>query len=60
MMIGPGSFIAENIEGKTREEAVKEVKRLWREIRRLRKMLEEESQAEEMMYPTGLGQVREL
>ena len=50
MMIGPGNFVAENIEGKTREEAVKEVKRLWREIRRLRKMLEEESQAEEMMY----------
>ncbi len=50
MMIGPGSYIIENIQGKTREEAVKEVKSLWKEIRRLRKMIEEESQSEEMMY----------
>ena len=55
MMIGPGSFIAEDIEGKTREEAVKEVKSLWREIRRLKKMLEEESQSEEMMYHPSPG-----
>ena len=55
MMIGPGSFIAENIEGKRREEAVKEVKSLWREIRRLKKMLEEESQSEEMMYHPSPG-----
>ena len=26
MMIGPGSFIAENIEGKSREEALKEIR----------------------------------
>lgn len=55
MMIGPGSFIAENIEGKTREEAVKEVKSLWREIRRLKKMIEEESRSEEMMYHPSPG-----
>ncbi len=32
MMIGPGGYVAENIEGKTREEALDEIESLWEEI----------------------------
>ena len=49
MMIGPESYVDMNIKGKTREEAIKEVKQLRRGIGRLKKMLDEEPRTEEMM-----------
>ena len=49
MMMGPGSYIAEHIQGKTLEEANREVKRLRMEIRRLKSTLEDESQPEGVM-----------
>ncbi len=50
MMIGPGGYVAENIDGKTREEAQNEIESLWEEIRRLRVLIEDEVQSDEMLY----------
>ncbi len=55
MMIGPGGYVAENIEGKTREEALGEIENLWEEIRRLRALIEDEVQSDEMMYHPAPG-----
>lgn len=53
MMIGPGSYISENIEGKSKEEALKEIKELRDEIKRLKTVIEDKSDAEELMICPG-------
>lgn len=50
MMIGPANFINESLLGKSCETAKKEVQSLLKEIRRLKKVVEEEPDSEEMMY----------
>ena len=49
MMIAPATYVEMELAGKNREQAIKEVKSLWKEIRRLKKIIEEESDSEEMM-----------
>lgn len=49
MMIAPATYVETELAGKGREEAMKEVKSLWKEIRRLKKIIEEEPDSEEMM-----------
>lgn len=49
MMIAPETYVEMELAGKNREEAIKEVKSLWKEIRRLKKIIEEEPDSEEMM-----------
>lgn len=49
MMIAPATYVEMELAGKNREQAIKEVKSLWKEIRRLKKIIEEEPDSEEMM-----------
>ena len=49
MMIGPTNYIDMSLSGKSYEEAKKEVKRLWKEITRLKKVIEEHPDSDEMM-----------
>lgn len=49
MMIAPETFVEMELSGMGREEAVREVMSLWEEIRRLKKVIEEEPDSEEMM-----------
>ncbi|MBO4920813.1 MAG: hypothetical protein J5372_02740 [Lachnospiraceae bacterium] len=49
MMLGPVNFINGSISGKSYEAAKKEVQSLWKEIRRLKKVMEEEPDSDEMM-----------
>ncbi len=49
MMIAPATYVEMELAGKNREQAIEEVKSLWKEIRRLKKIIEEESDSEEMM-----------
>ena len=49
MMMGPGNFIYNSIEGKTRDEAMSAVRELWDEIRRLKKLMDEDPYCDEMM-----------
>ena len=41
MMIGPTSFVNMSLSGKSYEAAKREVRNLWREINRLKKVIEE-------------------
>lgn len=49
MMIAPATYVEMELAGKSREQAIEEVKSLWKEIRRLKKIIEEEPDSEEMM-----------
>ena len=49
MMIAPATYVEMELAGKNREQAIKEVKSLWKEIRRLKKIIEEEPDSDEMM-----------
>ena len=49
MMIAPSTYVETELAGKGREEAMKEVKSLWKEIRRLKKIIEEKPDSDEMM-----------
>lgn len=49
MMIAPATYVEMELAGRNREQAIKEVKSLWKEIRRLKKIIEEEPDSEEMM-----------
>lgn len=49
MMIAPATYVEMELAGKSREQAIEEVKSLWKEIRRLKKIIEEEPNSEEMM-----------
>lgn len=49
MMIAPATYVEMELAGKSREQAIEEVKALWKEIRRLKKIIEEEPDSEEMM-----------
>ena len=49
MMIAPATYVEMELAGKSREQAIEEVKSLWKEIRRLKKIMEEEPEYEEMM-----------
>ena len=49
MMIAPATYVEMELAGKNRDQAIKEVKSLWKEIRRLKKIIEEEPDSEEMM-----------
>jgi hypothetical protein len=49
MMIAPATYVEMELAGKNREQAIEEVKSLWKEIRRLKKIIEEEPDSEEMM-----------
>ena len=49
MMIASATYVEMELAGKNREQAIKEVKSLWKEIRRLKKIIEEEPDSEEMM-----------
>ncbi len=52
MMIGPTSFVNMSLSGKSYEVAKREVRNLWREINRLKKVIEEHPDSDEMMiYP---------
>ncbi len=53
MMISPESFVEMGLQGKTREDAVKEVKSLLREINRLKRILENDPYLEECMIKPG-------
>ncbi len=53
MMISPESFVEMGLQGKTREDAVKEVKSLLREINRLKRILEKDPYSEECMIKPG-------
>lgn len=48
-MIAPATYVEMELAGKSREQAIEEVKSLWKEIRRLKKIIEEEPDSEEMM-----------
>ena len=49
MMMGPGNFIEMELRGKSKEEALKAIKDLRKEMDRLKKVIEEEPESEEMM-----------
>ena len=49
MMISPNSYVEFELKGKTREQALNEVRSLKKEIRRLEKVIMEEPESEEMM-----------
>lgn len=49
MMIGPTSFVNMILSGKSYEAAKREVRNLWREINRLKKVIEEHPDSDEMM-----------
>ena len=49
MMIGPANYIDMYLSGKSYEEAKKELKNLWKEINRLKKVIEEHPESEEMV-----------
>ena len=49
MMISPDSYVEFELKGKTREEALAEIESLKEEIRRLKKVIKEEPNSEEMM-----------
>lgn len=49
MMIAPETYVEMELGGKNLEQAIKEVKSLWKEIRRLKKIIEEEPDSEEMI-----------
>ena len=58
MMISPESFIEMNIKGKTREKALKKVKKLRKEIRRLKKTVEENPYSDEcQIHPSPEVQI---
>ena len=49
MMIAPISFVNMSLSGKSYEAAKREVRNLWREINRLKKVIEEHPDSDEMM-----------
>ncbi len=49
MMMGPGNFVEMELRGKNKEEALKAIKDLRKEMDRLKKVIEEEPESEEMM-----------
>lgn len=49
MMIAPATYVEMELAGKSRDQAIEEVKSLWKEIRRLKKIIEEEPDSDEMM-----------
>ena len=49
MMIGPTTYVDMELRGKSRDAAMREINALRREIRRLKKVIEEEPNSEEMM-----------
>ncbi len=49
MMMAPKSFVEMEIAGKSRDQAIKEIKLLWKEIRRLKKEIEENHDSKDMM-----------
>lgn len=55
MMIGPTNYIDMSISGKSYEEAKKEIQNLWKDIRRLKKLIEEVPDAEEMLICPSPG-----